>query len=661
MLLTLLCIISFATGAGAKERYNLNNGWVFGNRMAKQVPFARVNIPHVWSTINTDNAQYVRELIALDSWKNKTIYLKFNAVSSEANLFINGRFVGQHKGASTAFLFDITSFLTYGSKNQITLYVNNNIGFDATPLENIYYNYGGITRDVELIVAETEHIHPNTFGYEGILIKQKEVTDKLANLDVVVEVAGLVGDSLIVKAVVKNDKTIIFQSSTETEIGFSSTGEALIPITIKDPILWNGKINPFLYELEVTVYDSNNKKVDSGEVKFGVRSFKVDPEDGFYLNGKKYPLYGVIINQSKFGIGNGYTKFDIENDFQYILDIGATAVRTSPGPLDKYFYDLCDRHGIIVWCDFPFASSSEYMGKGFVNSYTFVSNGEMQMSEMLHQYNNHPSIAMYGIFNSISSKGDNAIYFIENLNRMVKKFSPDRYTVATSIEDGNINYITDLIGWEQHFGWEKGLLSDFGIWVNSFKNNWQELSPAIASYGSEAIVQHSQFNPNYYKPSSVPISEKGQSLFHESHLNVLNEPNRFWGYFVNSMFDFKSSILDHNGNPTYKNYGLVTFDRSQKKDAYYLYKANWNADDKFTHIANSRIVHKNLGENTIVVYSNCSFVDLIVNSVNLGGHKPINGVVKWTNIKLPKKFNSITVIGDKKYTDSTTLKTENYY
>lgn len=657
----LILIVAFAANnLYSKEIYKLNNDWKFGTEMGSATSFTEINIPHVWESDNINKGQYSRDLFVPNSWANKKIHIKFNGVSSSANLFVNNRFVGSHKGSHTAFIFDITPFLEYGTQNHILLDVNNYIDFNILPLNNKYYNYGGITRDIELIITDNEHISLSSYGSDGVYIKQNHVSEESAIFDVIIDVEALAGDSIKINASVFGDSFLVQQKSQTIDIEFDGMGKAIIPFEIKKPNLWNGKKNPYLYTLKVDIINNKGTSSDQLTTTFGLRSINFEPMKGFLLNGKPYPLYGVNITSDKYGANSGYTRYDIEKDFEDLLDLGLTAVRTTPGPLNQYFYELCDRYGIIVWCDFPFTSDIEHQGKGFVNSYTFTSNGEMQLNEMLHQYNNHPSIIMYGIYNKISTKGDNPISFIDKLNKMVKAFSPDRYTVATSIEDGKINYITDLIGWGQYFGWKSQQLRDFDIWVKGLNNNWMDLTPAVADFGAEAIVQHSQYNSKQYKKGASNISEMGQNIFHETYLNALNKENRFWGYFVKSFADYKSSAKNKNGDFTYLHYGLVTYDRSIKKDAYYLYKANWNKTNKFVHIAGRRATYNENSNNVITIYSNCETVDLKVNGTNLGAKKTINGIAKWSNVSLPKRENSIKAIGEKRYNDEIHITPNNY-
>ena len=634
----------------AKEKFNLNSEWKFSNSTQSGNIFEAVVIPHVWIGSNITSGQYTRVLNAPLKWQNKKVFLKFNSVSSSANLLINGRYVGEHKGSFTAFTFDITPFIICGASNTIQLYVNNTKNFDVLPLDSYYYNYGGVTRDIELIIANPDHISLENFGSDGINIRPKRVSEDIAEIDVDVAIAGRAGDSIrVTSRILKND-IVVVQKSVIEKIDFDGHKIVTIPQVINRPSLWQGKIDPQQYEVEVTLHNMDYQIQDRQRDKFGLRTFGISPSGTFMLNAKEYPLYGVMLTSDRFGSGSGLTKYEIEAEMKDILDLGVTAVRTSPGPLDPYFYELCDKYGIIVWCDFPFIGNPDSFGKDFVNSYLFISNSEKQMNEMLYQYNNHPSIAMWGIYNKVSTKGDSPVSFIDKLNSMAKSFSPDRYTVATSVENGNINYITDLIGWGQYFGWANGGLGDFGIWLRGFNNNWLDLKPSVSDFGAEAKTQHSEYDVKKYKKNATHISETGQNIFHEAHIKEINVAYRFWGYFINSLYDFRSSTKDKAGEDVYTHYGLITYDRSTKKDAYYLYKANWNKDDKFVYITGKRANHKT-NNNNITVYSNCESVELFSNGTSMGVVRTTNGIAKWSNIRIINNKSNLIAIGDRKYRD----------
>ncbi len=645
----------------AKKVYNLNNGWSFGDRIEDLNYFKPIVLPHVWTTTNISNGQYYRELKVLPEWKDKVIYIKFYGVANVANLFVNSRFVGEHSGAGTSFIFDISPYLIEGANNTLVLDVKNNYDFGYLPFSNDYFNYGGVTRNVELLVCEKEHIAANTFGSDGIFVKQKEITESLANFDVVINVNAMPGDTVKVNTLVMEGDRMVARSSDFAHIQFDGSSELIVPFKLENPHLWNAKKDPFCYTLIVSVFDAQNKITDKQTERFGLRNIYVDAKEGFYLNEEKYPIHGVVYNADKFGIGNGYSKWDYEQDFEKILELGATAIRTSPAPLDDYFYELCDKYGLIVWCDFPLMSDETHKYNGYVNSYKLISNAEKQMQEMLHQLGNHPSIAMWGIFNKISSRGDSPFGIIDKLNNIAKDFSKDKYTVATSVEDGKMNYITDLIGWGQYFGWTSKYINDFDKWIQGFDNSWLELKPALSDFGSEAIAQHGDYTAEKYQYGANIIPEEGQNNFHISYFGTLNKNNRFWGYFVNSMFDYKLSRTESNGDNKYNYSGLISYDRSTKKDAFYFYKANWNKDERTVYIANRRKNFEVGSNNTITVFSSCELIELKVNGSSMGIKQTENGKVCFSGIELIAGKNSVEAIGDKSIEDSIIIKTINNF
>lgn len=641
----------------SRDVYKLRDGWSFGDNINNKEYFSNITVPHSWAGANTPViGHYTRDVMIDAKWTDKQIFLKFNGVSSIASLFVNNRFVGEHRGSHTAFTFDITPFIRVGQSNTITLNVNNSPQNYVIPFENEYYNFGGVFRDVELIVAPRTHISLMHFGSNGVTVRQNSITDNLAQFDVAVQLQGLSGDVVKANVTIFESNKVVATKSKQADIGVDGFAETIIDFEIDNPRLWSGKKDPFLYTAEVSLYDLDGKIVDNVVVDFGLRYFGIDSKKQFLLNGKPYPLYGVTITQDRFGVGSAYSEHDTKEDISDIIELGATAVRTTIGPLNQYFYDLCDREGIVVWCDFPFVSDFEYFGRGFINSYMFMSNAQEQLSEMLYQYNNHPSIAMYGIFNKISSKGDNPLFFIDRLNSIVHEISPDRFTTGTSIEDGRINFITDIIGWGVYFGWRENQTSDIKLWVNGFNENWKDINPSVAEYGAESFVNHHYSPKAKYDKNSALFPEESQKQFHITYSSAISSSDNLWGYFVSSMYDYRSSFYDINKEPIYRGFGLISYDRANKKDIFYLYKALWNKDDKFTYITAKRSTQVIFETRTIEVFSNCDKVELMVNGVSLGAQKPLFGVAKWQDVPINNNENSIMAIGDLEYRDNVDIK-----
>lgn len=634
--LLIASLMMLAGQASSREVIFLNNGWQFGKSLTKSGQSVKVDLPHSWDVSEgafsgDSDYHYFREIYVPAQWESKEVFLRFNGVSSVATVFVNGKFVGRHEGAFTAFTFNISHYLRYGTKNTILVYVSNNTQMDMMPLLGPAKRYGGIYRDVELIVTEKQHISVTHYSSDGVYITQKDVSEKKAELNVDVMLSGNFGDRLNGKLDIYHYDRIVESVTAEATIGANGAGMMTFPVVIESPRLWNGKKDPFMYTAEVTVYDSSGKEKDKVTESFGLRSFHIDRQKGFFLNGESYPLTGVLLNQERSDTGIALSRGQLEEDINAVRDIGATAVRFAGAPHDKYQYELCDRNGIIVWSDLPFFGDEVDGGLAFVNSYDFKNNGVNQLKEMIWQNYNHPSVIFWGLFGNLAGGGDNPAEYVQELNRVAKIASPNRITVASSNQDGEINSITDAISWSQYFGWRKGLISDLNIWLNGFKNGWPNIKPAIGEYGAGGRINVFSGRENVRELSELH-PESAQTEYHMQYLNAITGRPYLWGYFVNSLFDTVNGDM-----------GLATSNRDVKKDAYYLYRANWNENDKMLHLAGKRDIYRTGGKQTVIAFTNTGSAELTVNDKVISTVKAKNGVVRWENVPMKAGENKIEV------------------
>lgn len=645
----LLCLISVFRGE-AREVYNLNREWTFGRSITDSRNCTTVNLPHTWQKAGPENrignsAQYLKEIFVPASWEQKKVYIRFKGVATSANLFINGKFVGEHYGAYTAFTFDITPFLMFNVRNAIVLNVDGSTQMNLMPINGNFNTYGGIYRDVELIVTDRTHIAVNHFSSDGVYVHQDSLTPEKAVVDVIVRLEGTYGDKVRVESTILKEGDPVASLGKELEIPIDGEGEATFTFELPEPRMWNGKKDPFLYQVRTVMYDAHDKPSDEVTVGFGLRSVSIERDRGFFLNGQSYPLYGVTRMQEHPDVATAMTKMNHREDMELIEELGATAIRMIYAPQDPYVYDLCDEKGIVVWSDLPFVGDRIYKGKGFVNSFLFKENGRKQFQEMIYQLYNHPSIAFWGLFTNITAKGDSPLEYIRELNEMAHFLTPNIITTATSNEDGPINFITDAIAWGQYFGWRSGKPEDIKLWLDPFASKWRELKPALGEYGAGANIyqQSEQTKPASEESDWHP--EGWQTRFHETYLNNIKGRPYLWGYFVNTLFDYGQSSY-HNGLESGVNdLGLVTGDRHVKKDAFYLYKANWNPDDPFVHITGRRNDLLTAPVQQITVYSNQPEAELWVNGESAGRKATSGGIVRWDNVKLQKGENLIRVTG----------------
>ena len=649
VILLLLGLI-ITSNAISRDIINFNDNWLFGKSISNSTISRYLTLPHTWQRHETDPLhtayrgayQYLKEFKVPVDWMSKSVFIRFNGVASIANVFINGKYVGEHRGAYTAFTFDISPYLNYGSTNTILVNVDNSVQLDVMPLSGDFNVYGGIYRDVELIITNKTHISTTHYSSNGVYVNQFKLNKKEAEINVKTILKGQYGDKGTVQVKILKENKVIETKNIKFNVGIESDNTFDFPIKIDNPRVWNAKKDPFLYRCQVSVFDFYGEERDFVEVTFGLRKVAINRQKGFMLNDENYPLYGVTYMQDRENVYSAMTRANIREDIDIIEEIGATAVRTSNAPHSKYFYDLTDKKGIVTWVDLPFIGDDIDKGASYINSASFMNNGKNQLEEMIYQLYNHPSVVFLGLFSNISGYGDSPLPFIKDLNAIAQSISPNRLTVACSNEDGAVNNVTDAISWSQYLGWRSRSTSDINIWLNSFRNEWHNLKPGIGEYGAGGSIFQQSEETIDTKEKEYKHPESSQTQFHIDYSKYLRNRPYIWGYFVNSIFDYGSSHRFYGGLIGQSDLGLVTYNRHTKKDAFYLYKALWNKDEKFIYLTESRLEKRNNTKQNIKVFSSCRTVDLIVNGVSHSTITVIDGIASWDNVNLKIGKNTIT-------------------
>jgi len=642
IILTLLASL-WAVSASAREVIDLNGGWRFSYGAGFDGKMSDVTLPHSWNIsgegVYFGTGSYLKEITVPQDWAHdKRLYLRVGAASNTAVLLVNGRYAGEHRGGFSPFTIDITPYVNFGVSNSILIMVDNASHTDIIPLAAERSFYGGLYRGCELIVTDADHIGVLDDGTDGVRLTVREINASEAVVDARMMFDGTPGTDINVELelYIPSDTASIHSSAATVRVGADGIAELTMPFTVGNPRLWDGLDNPFLYEAVVTM-TTDAGAFDRIRMPLGLRTVDVDRDGGFLLNGRPYRLRGVVLHQDRSGKGAALSRRDMEEDVRMILDMGANAVRLTDGTHDRYFYELCDANGIVVWSDLPLNAGEGRGGKGFIDSYAFKDNATRQLGEMISQLERHPSVAMLGIFSNIRSVGDNPQGFLRELNDYAKRESPDRLTVCSSIEDGPINTITDLVSWAQYFGWESGDADDYLKWAEQFKKGWRDLMPGVGEYGAggDITVQSPCVET---RASSERHPESYQTSFHERYADMIDETPFFWGTFINSMFDYGRPLYTADGKEVC-DMGLVTFNRHTPKDAYYVYKALWS-DDPFVHIAERRNDKTTGYSRKIKVYTNLDSVELTVNGRSLGSIEPVRGRAVW-DVELQPGINTV--------------------
>ncbi len=597
----------------------LNKGWRF---CGPKKNWESLDLPHTWNAVDGQDGgndywrgscKYTREfpMPAFDP-ASQVVYLEFRGVNASADVSVNGKKAIHHDGGYSTFRVEITPMLA--QNNLLEVIVDNSVNDRVYPQKADFTFYGGIYRDVNLMVVSKEHFDLDYYGGPGLRVTP---TPEGKNGKVRVESWHNSQDAQVEIALTDAEGNVVAQGSGEDA-----------ELTIENVHLWDGVKDPYLYRATLRLVKNGNV-LDEITTRFGVRSFKVDPKKGFFLNGRSYPLHGVSRHQDRKGIGNALHKEHHDEDMALIREIGANTIRLAHYQHDQYFYDLCDEYGMVVWAEIPYIS--EHMPNGRENTIS-------QMKELITQNYNHPSIVTWGLSNEITISTKDKKDMLDNhrvLNDLCHEMDPSRVTsLACYAMCGPFNksaHVSDIVSWNLYLGWYvPGLfLNDW--WISFFHWRYPNRCLGYSEYGCEGM-------PNLHssKPRRGDHTEEYQAIYHEFMLECFKRHPYMWSTHVWNMFDFAADARDQGGEPGMNHKGLITFDRKTKKDSFYLYKAYWS-DEAFVHIASKRYVDRPETMTTVKVYTNQPKVALYANGKLVEektGNKvfsfrvPLNGEVK---------------------------------
>ena len=595
-----------------RQIYNFNTKWGF-SKEALEAPTTMperwnwVNIPHTWNNIDGQDggndlyrgtAFYAKELEKMDLPKADRYFLEIQGANSSAILYINGKKLANHDGGYSTWRVDITDALE--DKNLFVFEVDNSQNDRVYPQNADFTFYGGIYRDLNIIAVNESHFDLEYYGTPGIKVTP-EVVGKDAKVEVEVFVKNAKETQKLVYTLKDAEGNIIAQKET-------SASETKVTFEIENVHLWHGKKDPYLYSAEVCLKE-NDEILDNVSTRFGCRTFKIDPELGFILNGEEYPLRGVSRHQDRWGIGNALLKEHHDEDMDLICELGATTIRLAHYQHDQYFYDLCDERGMVVWAEIPYIST--HMPNGRENTIS-------QMKELVVQNYNHPSIIVWGLSNEITMHGDSDEDLRENhviLNDLVHEMDKTRLTTMACVSmcsmDDPYVQIPDTVSYNHYFGWYGGDTSQNGPWFDEFHAKYPNIPIGCSEYGCEALNWHTS------DPQQGDYTEEYQAYYHEELIKQFYTRKYMWATHVWNMFDFGADSRNEGGENGQNHKGLITFDRKYKKDSFYAYKA-WLSDEPFVHICGKRYVDRVEETTKVTVYSNQPEVELFANGVSLG-------------------------------------------
>ena len=609
-----LMLLAACASAQAREVFPLNEGWRFFFKSENSSDNARhVTLPHTWNTDTggtgyflETTANYQNNMYIPAEWATKRLFVKFYGVQSVADVFVNGYYVGGHKGGGTAFALEITDKIRFGSDNALLVVVSNNYCDDVLPTSTDMNLYGGIYREAELILTEKTAVSPLYLGSDGILVRQNSVgEDRVEGEAEIHLVTGGENSCVLTLDITAPDGSRVFSKRQKARLDGKPV---TIPFSVDAPRLWS-PANPALYRVSVSIGDAT--VTDSVAVRTGFRSIAATPAGGFAINGIRIPIHGVTLYHDNAISGGALIAPDYDADLSQIRTLGANALRSAVMPHAQYLYDRCDELGMLVWVDAPFHRSSFLGDVAYYATPQFEQNGLQQLQEIIAQNYNHPSVVMWGIFSRLWTRGNDVTPYLGKLNAAAHALDPSRPTVACSDQDGNINFITDLIVWRQDVGWRKGTTDDVTVWRDQLQKGWSHLRSGIC-YGGSGFIGHKSYTAQA-APRANWMPEERQTHFHEQYAKNLQNDSLFWGTWINNMFDYGSVRRPYGVNGA----GLVTIDRRERKDAFYLYKALWNKEEPTLHITDKRRTLRDGERQAFHIYSSAGAPTLLAGADTL--------------------------------------------
>lgn len=578
---------------------NLNSGWRFARTAADAADAVRtasepVTLPHTWNAVDGQDGGndyhrgtcwYVRELEKPSLEDGGEAWLELDGAAMTAEVYLNGEKLARHEGGYSTFRVDLTAHLQ--EKNVLAISVDNSDNDTVYPQKADFTFYGGLYRDVKLITVPAVHFALGYCGTPGIKVTPiVDLENRSAQVTVETWQTGPGG--------------VTITAAGRTQTVAPVDGHAQAVFTIENIHLWDGLDDPYLYTATASLPGG-----DEVSARFGCRKFEIDPQKGFLLNGRSYPLRGVSRHQDRKGAGNALTLEHHKEDMAIIREIGANTLRLAHYQHAQAFYDLCDENGLIVWAEIPYITM--HMKNGRANTLS-------QMEELVVQCYNHPSIAVWGLSNEITAASAVNDDLLENhrlLHELCHKLDATRPTTMADVfmleTDSPILDIPDVNSYNLYFGWYLGELEENEKFFDDYHEKYPNRCIGFSEYGADANPQYQSANPE-----KGDYTESYQCVYHEHILKLIEERPWLWATHVWNLFDFAADGRDEGGKHGENQKGLVTFDRQTKKDAFYLYKAAWNRTDPFVHLCGSRYVDRTEDVTEIKVYSNQNEVSLYV-------------------------------------------------
>ncbi len=593
-----------------RQTLSMNPGWLFSKDVSSapaSLPedWEAVDLPHSWNAIDGQDGGgdyfrgkccYMKQLCKTQLPEADRYYIEVCGANSSADLYVDGKRMVHHDGGYSTWRVDITDVLQ--EESLLSIIVDNAPNDTVYPQMADFTFYGGLYRNVNLVCVSESHFDLDYYGGPGIQVTPI-MDGSNANVEVKVFVTGLQEGQYFQYTIVNAEGEAVV-NAVSTETCFSAV--------IENAHRWHGRKDPYLYTAEVNLVQGS-EILDNVSACFGCRSYEIDPENGFILNGEAYPLRGVSRHQDRWGLGNALLPEHHKEDIELICEVGATTIRLAHYQHDQYFYDLCDENGLVIWAEIPYIS--QHMATGRENTVS-------QMKELIVQNYNHPSIVVWGLSNEITMNGASDPDLLENhriLNDLAHEMDKTRLTTMACISMCDMNeayvQIPDTVSYNHYFGWYGGTTDMNGPWFDKFHAAFPHKPIGISEYGCEALNWHTS------DPKQGDYTEEYQAYYHEELIKQIAARPYLWATHVWNMFDFGADARNEGGENGQNHKGLMTFDRSYKKDAFYAYKA-WLNPEPMVHICGKRYTDRVEAVTRVTVYSNQPQMELFANGVSLG-------------------------------------------
>ena len=701
-------IAAEAAASDARVASTLATGWRFHQGDAPEAvttpgfddaDWQSVAVPHTWNrvgfyrpdpqshinradTINkTQGLGWYRQRFAVPAaMRGKRIWLEFDAASRTASVWLNGTKLGDHAGGFSRFRLDATDALRASGDNVLVVRTDNSApgGKDATtadilPLTGDFFVHGGLYRPVRLIAVDPIHIDLADFGGSGVSAATTAATAATAQVDVRTRIANASrrsGAVRITASLIDTNGRVAASLQTAQTLAAAATQEAALKLTVANPHLWQGVEDPYLYTLAVDVTDARGRLLDRVRQPFGIRTIRIDPDAGLFLNGKHVQLRGVGYHQDHEGKGWAIDAADVAADVAILREMGVNAIRLTHYQHGQTIHDLADRYGLLLWDEIPLVSAWTRRGELEPRA-ALVDNAQQQMRELIRQNGNHPSVVTWGIANEVDfgnsfpafltgypdGKTPDPMPLLKTLQDLTHREDPSRPTALATCCEGRLfdqgvaipttATAADLGGANRYFGWYFGVPGDLGPHLDMLhaKRPQQPLSVTEYGAGGATSIHSDDVLGGPIDSRGVTQPEEYESYVHEEAWRALKARPYLWGTFLWNAFDFATTIRAEGDAQDINTKGLVTYDRAIRKDAYYFYKANWSATPT-VHITGRRYADRAYRVTDVRVYSNAATTDLLLNGRSLGQRSDCpDRICVWQNVALTAGNNALVARG----------------